>query len=267
MQQLDGRGDRIALSLVFHNHQPVGNFGWVIEELWERAYAPMLSALERHPTVRAGLHYSGPLLEWLATHQPDATGRIAALVRRGQVELLGGGWYEPILVALPDADRHAQSSRMRDEVERLCGVRPRGAWLAERVWEPSLAYDLAGAGYEYTILDDNHLRGAAVRDEDMWGTYVVDDRGRMLTVFGAEQGLRYLIPWRPVPEVIEHLRRHATPDGRRLGMMGDDGEKFGAWPDTYEYCWGKDGWVEAFFSALAAESSWLTTVRPSDWLD
>ena len=257
----------ISLALVFHNHQPVGNFGWVIEELWEHAYAPMMAALERHPTIRAGLHYTGPLLEWLAANQPAAPGRIAALVRRGQVELLGGGWYEPILVALPDADRHAQLARMRDEVERLCGVKPRGAWLAERVWEPSLAHDLAAAGYEYTVLDDNHLRGAAVRDEDMWGTYVVDDRGRMLSVFGAEQGLRYLIPWRPVPEVIEHLRRHATPDGRRLGMMGDDGEKFGAWPDTYEYCWGKDGWVERFFSALEAESSWLTTVRPSDWLD
>jgi len=264
--------DRIALALVLHNHQPVGNFGWVIQELWERAYAPMIGALERHPTIRVGLHYSGPLLEWLAANQPEAPGRIAALVRRGQVELLGGGLYEPILVALPDADRFAQLSRMADKVERLCDVRPRGAWLAERVWEPSLAYDLALAGYDYTVLDDNHLRGAAVRDEDMWGTYVVDDRGRMLTVFGAEQGLRYLIPWRPVPEVIEHLKRHATPDGRRLGIMGDDGEKFGAWPDTHEYCWGTDGrgdtgWVEEFFRALEAESSWLTTVRPSDWLD
>ncbi|MEJ7754521.1 MAG: 4-alpha-glucanotransferase, partial [Candidatus Limnocylindrales bacterium] len=89
----------ISLALVFHNHQPVGNFGWVIEELWENAYAPMMAALERHPTIRAGLHYTGPLLEWLAANQPAAPGRIAALVRRGQVELLGGGWYEPILVA------------------------------------------------------------------------------------------------------------------------------------------------------------------------
>ncbi|MBA3307439.1 MAG: 4-alpha-glucanotransferase, partial [Chloroflexi bacterium] len=142
-------GDRISLALVFHNHQPVGNFGWVIEELWERAYGPMIAALERHPSVRVGLHYTGPLLEWLAANQPEAPARIAALVRRGQAELLGGGWYEPILVALPDADRLAQLSRMADEVERLCGVRPRGAWLAERVWEPSLAYDLAAAGYEY----------------------------------------------------------------------------------------------------------------------
>jgi alpha-amylase len=49
-------------------------------------------------------------------------------------------------------------------------------------------------------------------------------------------------------------------------MMGDDGEKFGAWPTTWEHCWGKGRWVERFFEALEANADWLTTVRPSDWL-
>ena len=258
---------RISLALVLHNHQPVGNFGWVIEENWLRAYEPMLAALDRHPSVRAGLHYTGPLLQWLRQHQPDALDRIVALAQRGQVELLGGAWYEPILVSLPAGDRHGQLVRMADEVERLSGVRPRGAWLAERVWEPSLASDLASAGYEYTIVDDNHLRGASVSDDEMWGAYTVDDQGRRLTVFGTEQGLRYTIPWRPVEEVIEHLRRHATVDGRRVGMMGDDGEKFGGWPDTFEWCWADGDWVETFFSALEENAGWLSTVQPSEWLD
>ncbi|MFI5292935.1 MAG: alpha-amylase/4-alpha-glucanotransferase domain-containing protein, partial [Candidatus Limnocylindrales bacterium] len=205
--------------------------------------------------------------EWLRREQPSTLERIVALAQRGQVELLGGAWYEPILVALPVADRHGQLVRMADEVEALCGTRPRGAWLAERVWEPSLAFDLAGAGYEYTIVDDNHLRSAGIRDEDMWGTYIVDDQGRRLAVFASEQGLRYTIPWRPVEEVIEHLRHHATSHGRRVGMMGDDGEKFGGWPDTFEYCWGTTRWVDAFFEALEANGDWISTVRPSDWLD
>src|SRR5262245_55702983 len=48
--------------------------------------------------------------------------------------------------------------------------------------------------------------------------------------------------------------------------MGDDGEKFGAWPTTWEHCWGKGRWVERFFEALEANADWLSTVRPSDWL-
>ena len=47
---------RISLALAIHNHQPVGNFGWVFAEVYDRAYLPMLEALERHPRVRLSLH-------------------------------------------------------------------------------------------------------------------------------------------------------------------------------------------------------------------
>jgi alpha-amylase/alpha-mannosidase (GH57 family) len=56
---------RISLALAIHNHQPVGNFGWVLAEVFEQAYQPMVDALERHPDVRLSLHYTGPLLDWL----------------------------------------------------------------------------------------------------------------------------------------------------------------------------------------------------------
>ena len=55
---------------------------------------------------------------------------------------------------------------------------------------------------------------------------------------------------------------HATEDGERVGMMGDDGEKFGAWPTTWEHCWGEGRWVERFFEALEANADWLTTIDP-----
>jgi alpha-amylase len=257
---------RISLALILHNHQPVGNFGWVIGEVYERAYEPMVGALERHPGVRVALHYTGPLLEWLDANKPEFIGRLRALVDRGQVEIVGGGHFEPILVSLPDRDRLGQLTRMRSDLERRFGVAPRGAWLAERVWEPSLPTALVDTGYAYTVLDDNHLRGASVPEDEMWGTYTTDDQGRLLTIFGTEKGLRYRIPWRPVPELIEYLRAAATEAGDRLGIMGDDGEKFGGWPGTDELSWGKEQWVDKCFSALEENSDWLTTVTPSDWM-
>jgi hypothetical protein len=257
---------RISLALTLHNHQPVGNFGWVIEEVYRSAYQPMLEVLERHPTIRVGLHYTGPLIEWLAGEHPDFLERLRALVERGQVEVLGGGHFEPVLASLPERDRIQQLVRMADEVERLVGRRPRTAWLAERVWEPDLPTSLVAAGYGATILDDAHLRAAGVPEDAMWGPYTTDDQGSVVTVFGTEQGLRYRIPFRPVEDVIDYLRDHATEDGRRLGTMGDDGEKFGAWPSTGEHCWGEGRWVERFLEALEANVSWLSTTTPSDWL-
>ena len=71
---------RISLALALHNHQPVGNFGWVFAEVFEQAYEPMIAALERHPGVRLSLHYTGPLLEWLIAERPEAIDRLRALV-------------------------------------------------------------------------------------------------------------------------------------------------------------------------------------------
>ena len=257
---------RISLALAIHNHQPVGNFGWVFAEVCDAAYQPMLDALERHPGVRVGLHYTGPLLEWFRAERPGIVERLRALVARGQVELLGGGMFEPVLASLPERDRIAQLTRMADELESMTGVRPTGAWLAERVWEPDLPTALAKAGYRYTIVDDNHFRAAAIPEDALWGAYTTEDQGEILRVFGTEQGLRYRIPFGDVDDVIDYLRVHATEEGDRVGVMGDDGEKFGSWPTTWEHCWGSTRWVDRFFDALEANAAWLTTVTPGGWL-
>jgi alpha-amylase len=257
---------RISLALALHNHQPVGNFGWVFAEVFDQAYQPMIDALERHPSVRLSLHYTGPLLHWLIDQRPAAITRLRTLVERGQIEILGGGLYEPVLASLPERDRIGQLIRMGDELEALFGQRPQGAWLAERVWEPDLPTSLVTAGYRWTILDDAHFRAAAIPEEDLWGPYTTEDQGHLLRVFGTEQGLRYRIPFRDVGEVIDYLRQHATEAGDRVGMMGDDGEKFGAWPSTWEHCWGSGRWVERFFEALEANADWLSTTTPSAWL-
>jgi alpha-amylase len=203
----------------------------------------------------------------MAANRPEALDQIRGLVARGQVEIVGGGYYEPILITLPDRDRLGQAVRMRKELETLFGKRPRGAWLAERVWEPSLAYDLAAAGYEWTVLDDNHLRAASIKEDDMWTAFTTDDRGKRLTVFGTEQGLRYRIPFKPVEDLISYLSARQTADGRFVGMMGDDGEKFGSWPGTFEYCWSREHWVDRCFDAIESSRDWLSTVTPSEWLD
>ena len=90
---------------------------------------------------------------------------------------------------------------------RCSGGGRAGAWLAERVWEPSLAYDLAAAGYEL----DRPGRQPPPGRLDPRGRDV-DRRSRpttaasRLTVFGTEQGLRYRIPFKPVEDVISYLR-------------------------------------------------------------
>ncbi len=263
--ELDGS---ISLGLLLHNHQPVGNFPWVFQQIYEETYLPMLEALERHERIRLSLHYTGSLLDWLTETHPEFIERLATLVQRKQIELVGGGYYEPILCAIPDRDKIGQIRRLTEQLQKNFGIRPTGMWMAERVWEPGLPSILREAGIEWTILDDIHFKSAGLDDNDLYGYYATEDQSSVLKVYATSKMLRYTIPWRPVEETIKTLRSLATRDGKRILVMGDDGEKFGSWPETRTYSWGTDGrsgWVEAFFTALEANSSWLHTVPPGEY--
>jgi alpha-amylase len=258
---------RLRLGLVLHNHQPVGNYGFVIEQVYHQAYEPMLAALERHPYVNVALHTSGCLFDWIAPNRPEYVQRLRRLVARGQVELLTGGYYEPILPAIPDVDKRGQITKLTAYLERTFGQRPAGLWLTERVWEPSLPAPLADAGVRWTLVDDAHFHMAGLTDDALDGYYLTEDQGRPLALFAGSQRLRYVIPWSDVDDVISELRQlaeHARHDNAYI-VLGDDGEKFGAWPTTYDHVW-TDGWVERFFSALGRERDWLEVVTPGVYM-
>src|ERR1700738_438844 len=256
---------RLSLALALHNHQPVGNFDWVLEQLYRDSYLPMVDALGAHPRIKVALHYTGYLLDWLREFHPELITKVAALVSRGQVEVMGGGYFEPVLPAIPDRDKALQLTRLRDTVEECFGRRPSGLWLAERVWEASLAGPLADAGYRYTILDDSHFSRVGLAEDELFQPFLTEDQGAPLTLLATGTRMRYLIPWRSVEECLQYFRETAS-DEPRLVLMGDDGEKFGGWPTTARLCW-TEGWVARFFEMLEANSDWLEVVLPGDYVE
>jgi alpha-amylase len=257
---------KFHLVLLIHSHQPVGNFDDVFERAYAQSYSPFLEAVSRHPGVRIGLHYSGPLLEWIEHRKPVFFDRLRQLVERGQIEMIGGGFYEPILISIPTQDRNEQILRLSDYLEKHFRRRPKGAWLAERVWEAPLPTSLAGAGIEYTLVDDNHFLAAGFEPNQMYGYYLTEDVGAVLKVIPGLQSLRYLIPFRGVDETVEALRKFSLEYPGGMAAMGDDCEKFGIWPGTNDHCY-RDGWLENFFTALERNSDWLAVTPPGEYLD
>ena len=207
---------RIALALVLHNHQPVGNFGWVIEQTFRAAYEPMVAALERHPHVRVGLHYTGPLLEWLSAEQPDFVDRLAGLAQRGQVELLGGGWTSPSWppcrcpTGSASCAAWATSSNPASVADRAAPGWPNVSG-SRRCPPTSSTAATSGRSSTTTICVGRRSPRTPCGTRSRPTT-----RARRLTVFGTEQGLRYRIPFGDVDDVVAYLRDHATEDGRRV---------------------------------------------------
>jgi alpha-amylase len=130
--------EKFHLVLLIHGHQPAGNFDLVFEEVYQKSYLPFVEQLERHPAMRLGMHYSGCLLEWIQQRHPDFFDRLRRLVELHQVEMIGGGHYEPILISIPPQDQTEQLRRLNAYLARHFGKAPTGAWLTERVWEPQL---------------------------------------------------------------------------------------------------------------------------------
>ena len=256
---------QLHLTLLIHAHQPVGNFDDVFERAYAQCYRPFIDTLLRHPSVRIGLHYSGPLLEWLESAHPEYFAQVRTLVTSGQIELVGGGFYEPILVSIPPEDQLEQIRRLSDYLEKQFGRRPRGAWLAERVWEPALPSTLAAAGIDYTLVDDNHFLCAGSELSQLHGDFIAEDRGQAVRVIPGLKALRYLIPFHGPEETIEYLRGVARDHRGGLAAMGDDLEKFGLWPGTHELCY-RDGWLERFFTALGTNSKWLAVTPPGEYV-
>lgn len=255
----------IYLLLGIHNHQPVGNFDNVFEDAFKKCYWPLVQLLEKYPDVKVALHNSGPLIDWATEHELSYIPTLAKLVSRGQVEILGGGYYEPILPILKTSDALGQIGMMQEFWNRAIGHYPKGMWLAERVWEPSLAKLIREAGLEYTILDDEHFRYSGVAGDPLTGYYRTERAGKSIAVFPTDKTMRYLIPFKPVEDVMGHLMRLRKEHPGCAITYGDDGEKFGMWPGTFEWVIEK-GWLEKFFQALTDHKRDIITMHLSEFL-
>lgn len=248
----------VRLILALHNHQPVGNFEGVFEQSYRTSYLPFLDVLEAYPEIRFVLHTSGPLLEWLVERHPDYVTRVRALVASGRVEILGGGFTEPILAMIPHRDRVGQISSYSRYLEDLFGQPIRGMWVPERVWETHFVTALAESGIAYTVLDDFHFQRTGLAESDLHGYYLTEDDGRLVKVFPGSERLRYLMPFQEPHESYEFLRRIACARPGSTVVFADDGEKFGSWPDTFGHVY-THGWLKRFCDMLVGNQDWLQT--------
>jgi len=248
----------VGIRFVFglHNHQPVGNFDGVFESAYRDSYAAFLDLIEGYPEIPLTLHTSGCLMEWLVEHKPEYVDRLGRLVARGQVEIMGGGFYEPILPMIPPQDRVGQIRSYTAYLEKLFQTRVRGMWMPERVWEQSLVSDIAAAGIEYTVLDDYHFKQAGLEEHQLFGYYLTEDNGGLLRIFPGSERMRYLVPFRNPEESVAYFGEVASQNPDAVIVFADDGEKFGSWPETHKHCY-VDGWLRRFLDALRQARSWV----------
>src|SRR5512135_1180720 len=216
-----------ALLFGVHAHQPVGNFPFVMDDAHRRCYQPFLHMMHRFPRFPFAIHISGWLFDYLLQHYPDDIALLRDMVQRGQAEVFGAGYTEPVLASIPVRDRIGQIERMADCMERALGQRPVGAWLTERVWESSVVPALADCGVKYVTVDDYHFLCAGKENSELTGFFSTEDDGHKLDLFPISEALRYRLPFSPADEAVRYLESLAGAAGNNAAVYFDDIEKFG----------------------------------------
>lgn len=246
--------EKVAFLFCVHNHQPVGNFPHVLEDAYEKAYHPFIEVLKKYPFMKISIHYSGVLWDFFKESHPEFLKTLKELAKKGQLEMMTGGYYEPILAVIPDEDKVGQIKRLTQAVQKEMGVTPQGMWLAERVWEPHLPKYLKKAGVEYITIDDYHFKKSGLREENLYGYYLTEEEGDVLKVFPGSEILRYIIPFHPPEETLAYLSR--LKGTSQAAIFADDGEKFGIWPYTFHSVY-EEGWLERFFQLIGEHLDWI----------
>ena len=256
-----------SINLLFgvHNHQPVGNFDHVFREANQDCYRPFIETLYRYPQIKSTFHFSGSLVDWLLKNDPALLRKVKEMVKRQQVEILTGAYFEPILPLLPERDRLGQIKMLTSFIQDFFDCKPAGMWIGERVWEPYLSESIVNSGVQYILLDDFHFHCAGIKEKRLHGYYHTQVGNRNLAIFPISKKLRYIIPFSRPQKPISYLRALANEEGHSAVTIVDDGEKFGLWPGTHRWVY-RERWLEKFFQLLIKNQAWLKTLKLGEYM-
>ena len=172
---------------------------------------PLLQRLAEWSQIRASLHINGPMLLHVVESHPRTLKTLVALLKTRRVELLGGGFHDPFLGAIPEHDATGQIHLMNGLLSRTLGYQPRGVWLRGSAWSPALPALLNRCGFAYTLLDESLLEGRCQKEGD--GYHIAERDGFTVAVYPIDQFLqeRLFAGTEPVDLVLQGFAEGQRP--------------------------------------------------------
>ncbi len=255
----------IHLILGSYNSQALDLVDTDRDALYEYSYKPFLKLLYNHESTPFTMYYSGLLIEWLEKYHSEFVDVLTEMVKRKQIELLGGAYFEPMLPLIPKTDRIGQIERLTTHIRKCFGRRPRGAWVPESIWDQRIAANLNAGGLEYAFLRDTAFQfgGAEHASRGYWPV-LTEDQGKTLILLPVAWELSgYLFREEP-SAIVDRLREVAAQGDVRNGppvvSLLFDGSRLGFRREEAEAA---VDWYGRFLDALTQNSDWIKVDIPN----
>lgn len=216
---------------------------------YDHIYKPLLKTLYSYSSIRFSLYFAGIIYEWLDRHHSEFVDVLSEMTRRRQVELIGGGFYEPVFPLIPKADRLGQIERLTAYIRKQFGRRPRGGWIPAGIWDQRIASSLSNGGIEYIFLDARATGLPSSRDHD---PFLTEDQGKVLSVFPIADQIREMFFLAEPDAIIEEIAR-TTRSSTERPVLTVFFEMPGSGPNQEPAA----EWLARMFDAFVRNSDWI----------
>jgi len=224
-------------------------------EAMERIFKPLLKALFNHKKILYTLFITGHLLDWCVKHRREYVQALKELIGSKRLELLGGGYYDPIFPLISREDSIAHIEHTSTTISKLYRKRPRGIWLNQLLWDSSLTSILQKYGLDYTFLPDSDSIGYDPEQRLPSTPVITEHGGKCVTVFPIHTRLCELWQSNKLRALFTELQAlHAAADQNEINVITlfDSSEKQGS-----------INTIERLLHLLDNSSDWLEIVLPS----
>lgn len=165
----------------------------LLERALAAAYKPILTHLYKHPTLRLHLYIPGAVMEWMETNHPEVNMLVADLCKKDQLELLTGGFHQPVFHIIPGKDRSSQIEEMTTFIRKRFSKRARTVWMYNQIWNPTTISALGMCSVDRLVIS-THDRLTGILGAT--GPFVMQDMGKTVEVHPT---------FEPINEIVHRL--------------------------------------------------------------
>lgn len=140
--------------------------------------------------VRFSIFMDGPTLEAAGkAARPLMFGKFKKAIEEDYLEILGGGFYDPMLPLFPSELQSLQLEEHRKLLWKHFGIEPSGYFNSSMVWEMEMTELLEKNRFEYALVQESALQDALGRTTPISGWFSVEDKGSFLRVVPVSESL------------------------------------------------------------------------------
>ena len=158
----------------------------VLEKEYQNIYKPVAKFLYSHPAFCLSFSFNGPQFEFYRRKHPEFIEILQMLIGRKQIEILGGGFYDPVFPLLFPRDRTGQIELLSSSIREAVGKRPRGLSMCASIWESSLLSCFSTCGMEFVMLDETLVPP----EKNTCIPLIMSDKGKSIIILPVENSLK-----------------------------------------------------------------------------